>query len=48
MWPQTHSGSPEIVQFREMVESRIERKEPPLAAIPDDHRPLIVKLTQER
>ena len=38
----------EIIQFREMIEERIERKEEALAAIPDEHRPLIAKLTQER
>ncbi|GJE86884.1 CAF1A domain-containing protein [Phanerochaete sordida] len=37
----------EIVQFREMLEERIERKAPSLIDIPDDHRPLIAKMTQE-
>ncbi|KAG6919970.1 hypothetical protein DXG01_013319 [Tephrocybe rancida] len=37
----------EIVQFREMLEERIKRQAPPLTAIPDEHRPLIVKLTHE-
>ncbi|KAG2158454.1 uncharacterized protein EDB93DRAFT_670725 [Suillus bovinus] len=37
----------EIVQFREMIEQRIARQDPPLTAIPDEHRPLIVKLAQE-
>ncbi|KAG1891349.1 hypothetical protein F4604DRAFT_409243 [Suillus subluteus] len=37
----------EIVKFREMIEQRIERQEPPLTAIPDEHKPLIVKLAQE-
>jgi len=38
----------EIVKFREMIEQRIERQDPPLTAIPDEHKPLIVKLAQER
>ncbi|EKM55675.1 uncharacterized protein PHACADRAFT_209196 [Phanerochaete carnosa HHB-10118-sp] len=37
----------EIVQLREMLEGRMECKAPPLTTIPDDHRPLIAKLTQE-
>ncbi|KAF8892571.1 hypothetical protein BD779DRAFT_1670257 [Infundibulicybe gibba] len=37
----------EIVKFREMLEGRIERQEPPLTSIPDDHRPLIAKLAHE-
>ncbi|KAG2755908.1 hypothetical protein P692DRAFT_20766720 [Suillus brevipes Sb2] len=37
----------EIVKFREMIEQRIERQDPPLTAIPDEHKPLIVKLAQE-
>lgn len=38
----------EIVKFREMIEQRIERQDPPLTSIPDEHKPLIVKLAQER
>ncbi|KAG6831301.1 hypothetical protein H0H92_011508 [Tricholoma furcatifolium] len=37
----------EIVRFREMLEGRIKRQDPPLIAIPDEHRPLIVKLAHE-
>ncbi|KAG6841668.1 hypothetical protein C0991_008306 [Blastosporella zonata] len=37
----------EIVQFREMLEDRIKRQALPLTAIPDEHRPLIVKLAHE-
>ncbi|KAG2365759.1 hypothetical protein BDR07DRAFT_1607316 [Suillus spraguei] len=37
----------EIVKFREMIEQRIQRQDPPLTAIPDEHKPLIVKLAQE-
>ncbi|KAF8061551.1 chromatin assembly factor 1 subunit A-domain-containing protein [Lyophyllum atratum] len=37
----------EIVQFREMLEERIERKAPPLVAIPDEYHPLIAKLAHE-
>ncbi|KAG6844724.1 hypothetical protein H0H87_004344 [Tephrocybe sp. NHM501043] len=37
----------EIVQFREMIEERIKQQGPPLTAIPDEHRPLIVKLAHE-
>ncbi|KAG1756444.1 uncharacterized protein EDB91DRAFT_1212997 [Suillus paluster] len=37
----------EIVKFREMIEERIERQDPPLTVIPDEHKPLIVKLAQE-
>ena len=38
----------EIVKFREMLEQRIERRDPPLTACPDEHRPLIAKLANER
>jgi len=38
----------EIVKFREMLTMRIERGDPPLLMIPDDHRPVIVKLAHER
>lgn len=31
-----------------MLEGRIERKEPPLTAVPDDHKPLFAKLAHER
>jgi hypothetical protein len=31
-----------------MIERRIERQDPPLAAIPDEHKSLVVKLAQER
>ncbi|KAJ8597869.1 hypothetical protein M405DRAFT_778944 [Rhizopogon salebrosus TDB-379] len=37
----------EIVKFREMIEQRLDRQDPPLAAIPDEHKSLIVKLAQE-
>ncbi|KAG2061654.1 hypothetical protein BDR06DRAFT_925552 [Suillus hirtellus] len=37
----------EIVKFREMIEQRIESQDPPLTSIPDEHKPLIVKLAQE-
>lgn len=38
----------ETVKFREMLEQRIENRAPPLAAIPEEYRPLIVKLAHER
>ncbi|KAI9064229.1 hypothetical protein FKP32DRAFT_1591658 [Trametes sanguinea] len=37
----------EIVKFREMLEQRLEAKEPPLSAVPDEHRPVIAKLVHE-
>ncbi|OCH95613.1 hypothetical protein OBBRIDRAFT_883869 [Obba rivulosa] len=37
----------EIVKFRNMLEERIQRQDPPLAAIPDEHKPLIAKYTHE-
>ncbi|KAI0080560.1 hypothetical protein K474DRAFT_1657705 [Panus rudis PR-1116 ss-1] len=37
----------EIVKFREMLEQRMENNDPPLDVIPDDHKPLIAKLSQE-
>ncbi|KAI0637175.1 hypothetical protein C8Q77DRAFT_1190004 [Trametes polyzona] len=37
----------EIVKFREMLEQRLEAKEPPLDSIPDEHRPVIAKLVHE-
>ncbi|KIP01717.1 hypothetical protein PHLGIDRAFT_80200, partial [Phlebiopsis gigantea 11061_1 CR5-6] len=37
----------EIVQFRDMLEQRIERREGPLTSLPEEHRPLIAKLAQE-
>ncbi|CCM02854.1 uncharacterized protein FIBRA_04966 [Fibroporia radiculosa] len=37
----------EIVKFRCMLEERIEHGEPPLDAISEEYRPLIVKLTHE-
>lgn len=38
----------EIIRFREMLENRISRRDPPLPAIPDEHKPLIAKLAHER
>ncbi|TCD62295.1 hypothetical protein EIP91_007091 [Steccherinum ochraceum] len=37
----------EIVQFREMLEQRIESKLPPLDAVPDTYQPLVAKLVHE-
>ncbi|OSD02875.1 hypothetical protein PYCCODRAFT_1435163 [Trametes coccinea BRFM310] len=37
----------EIVKFREMLEQRLEGKEPPLSVIPDEHQPVIAKLVHE-
>ncbi|CDO70716.1 hypothetical protein BN946_scf184798.g31 [Trametes cinnabarina] len=37
----------EIVKFREMLEQRLEAKEPPLSAIPEEHKPVIAKLVHE-
>ena len=41
-------GNVEIVKFREMLEEKIERKDTPLDAFPDDHRPLVAKMVHER
>lgn len=38
----------EIVKFREMLEQRFERNDPPLSAIPEEHKPIIAKLAHER
>ncbi|KZT11534.1 uncharacterized protein LAESUDRAFT_740995 [Laetiporus sulphureus 93-53] len=37
----------EIVNFRQMIEERIQHKETPLDIIPDEHHPLIAKLVHE-
>ncbi|KII89048.1 hypothetical protein PLICRDRAFT_53535 [Plicaturopsis crispa FD-325 SS-3] len=37
----------EIVKFREMIEERVQRQDPPLTAIPDEHRAVIAKLAHE-
>ncbi|KAI0807211.1 hypothetical protein C8Q74DRAFT_46269 [Fomes fomentarius] len=37
----------EIVKFREMLEERLASKQPPLTAVPDEHRPVIAKLVHE-
>ncbi|KAH9946279.1 uncharacterized protein BXZ73DRAFT_86440 [Epithele typhae] len=37
----------EIVKFREMLEQMLEAKEPPLSAIPEEHKPVVAKLVQE-
>ncbi|KDR81817.1 hypothetical protein GALMADRAFT_240043 [Galerina marginata CBS 339.88] len=37
----------EIVKFRSMLEERINMKEQPLSAFPDEHKPLIAKLAHE-
>ncbi|PFH52405.1 hypothetical protein AMATHDRAFT_74199 [Amanita thiersii Skay4041] len=37
----------EIVNFREFLEERITRQEPPLSDIPDEHRPLVAKMAHE-
>ncbi|KIJ69338.1 hypothetical protein HYDPIDRAFT_105932 [Hydnomerulius pinastri MD-312] len=37
----------EIVKFREMLDQRVESQDQPLTSIPDEHKPLIVKLAQE-
>lgn len=38
----------EIVKFRIFLESRIEKQDPPLSDIPDEHKPLIAKIAHER
>ena len=38
----------ELVKFREFLERRIENQDPPLSHVPDEHKPLIAKFTQER
>lgn len=40
--------TPEIVQFREMLEARITQGAPPLETIPEAYNPLIAKLVHER
>ncbi|KAI0063406.1 hypothetical protein BV25DRAFT_1854444 [Artomyces pyxidatus] len=37
----------ETVKFREWLEERVEKQEPPLSEIPRDHRPLVAKFVQE-
>ncbi|RDX48339.1 hypothetical protein OH76DRAFT_668083 [Lentinus brumalis] len=37
----------EIVKFREMLEERLASKQPPLNAIPEEHKPVIAKLVHE-
>ncbi|GLB35372.1 putative chromatin assembly factor 1 subunit A [Lyophyllum shimeji] len=37
----------EIVQFRKMLEERIQRQASPLSVIPEEHHPLIAKLAHE-
>ncbi|KAI8998819.1 hypothetical protein BD414DRAFT_433013 [Trametes punicea] len=37
----------DIVKFREMLEQRVEAKQPPLTAIPDESKPVIAKLVHE-
>ncbi|KAH9901194.1 hypothetical protein C8Q73DRAFT_752237 [Cubamyces lactineus] len=37
----------EIVKFREMLEQRLEAKDPPLGIVPDEHKPVIAKLVHE-
>ncbi|KAH7924570.1 hypothetical protein BV22DRAFT_498652 [Leucogyrophana mollusca] len=37
----------EIVGFRDMLEQRIQKQEPPLTSIPDEYKPLIAKLAHE-
>lgn len=39
---------PEIVKFREMLDSHVQNQDQPLVSIPEEHKPLIVKLAQER
>lgn len=38
----------EIVQFREMLEQRVYRKDAPLSSFPEEFKPLIAKLAHER
>lgn len=44
----TEVSSAEIVKFREMIEMHIERKDPPMNTVPEEHKPLIAKLVHER
>ncbi|KAF8559629.1 hypothetical protein OG21DRAFT_1502866 [Imleria badia] len=37
----------ETVKFREMLASRVQSQDQPLTSIPEEHKPLIVKLAQE-
>ncbi|THH14718.1 hypothetical protein EW146_g5662 [Bondarzewia mesenterica] len=37
----------ELVKFRELLEERIEKQEPALTCVPEEHRPLIAKFVQE-
>ncbi|KAL1947649.1 hypothetical protein VTO73DRAFT_13373 [Trametes versicolor] len=37
----------EIVKFREMLEQRLEAKEPPLSKVPEEHKRVITKLVHE-
>jgi chromatin assembly factor 1 subunit A len=38
----------EIVKFRDMLEERISKQEPPFASFPNEHKPLVAKLAHER
>lgn len=38
----------EIVKFREMIDGRIERKDPPLTVIPEEHKRVVALLAHER
>ncbi|KAI0831100.1 hypothetical protein BC628DRAFT_1352269 [Trametes gibbosa] len=37
----------DIVKFRDMLEQRLQAKEPPLTHVPDEHKPVFAKLVQE-
>lgn len=47
-WRVRAFGYAEIVKFREMLEQRLEAKEPPLSTVPKEHKRVIAKLVHER
>lgn len=47
-WRVRAFGYAEIVKFREMLEQRLEAKEPPLSKVPEEHKRVIAKLVHER
>jgi hypothetical protein len=46
--PNEAENHAEIVKFREMLEHRFERNDPPLTVIPEEHQPVIAKMAHER
>lgn len=47
-YPSHLVASPEIVQFREMLQTRATQDAPPLENFPEEYTPLVAKLVHER